>query len=295
MASNTYTNAITEREVSIALEQILIADTTQTWTPGRIDVGSPPAGFTHLGAVVEDSPNLSISREKFELRTGIPSVLQFDAVTGMSGQFSAAFYSNSNIIAAYGLGADVVKNSVGTINVNTATADSASEMTITGSGVFAVDDIVAIAKDNAASTPAVATIVDLQKSTIIRKVTAVETLSADKITFDVALDFVPTVKSIVAKLEASKVVFGTTKNPRYALLGVADFLDGSQVIHYFKKVAPVGEFSENIQPGQPPIISGAWTMFSAVDTNWGSEQVLGERFWIPKSHAAASFSTAPGY
>jgi len=289
--ANTYTNAITEREVSIALEQILIADTTQTFVPGRIDVGSPPTGFTHLGAVVEDSPNLSISREKFELRTGIPSVLQFDAVTGMSGQFSAAFYSNSNTIAEYGLGADVVKNSINESIGGTANdgifdvAGSASTSTvlnidtkITG---LAVDDIVVYAT-------ATATVATLKASTIQRKITAINTLA---VTLDEALGEAPAEGAAIAKLEASKVVFGTTKNPRYALLGVADFLDGSQVIHYFKKVAPVGEFSENIQPGQPPIISGAWTMFSAVDSTWGDEQVLGERFWIPKSHTGVAVFT----
>jgi len=100
----TYANKISEVEVSLAIEQFLIADHTQAWAPARIDVDSPPAGFHSLGAVVEDSPKMVYKREKFSLETGIPMVTQFQTTMKMEGSLEATLHSNSWRKIQYALG-----------------------------------------------------------------------------------------------------------------------------------------------------------------------------------------------
>ena len=51
MPTPSYVNQITPQEVTLALEQFLIAPSGTSWTPARIDTAAPPASWIHLGAV----------------------------------------------------------------------------------------------------------------------------------------------------------------------------------------------------------------------------------------------------
>ena len=141
----TYQNEIVERDVSLAIEQLLIAPTGATVPPvSRINITSPPSGFIHVGSVVEDSPTVTINREKYTLATGIPSATQYDCVTGMSGQFAISFYSNATRIVEYALGAASRKYTTSVVSsISTATSrvqltvNSAVGMTYVGAVIVA--------------------------------------------------------------------------------------------------------------------------------------------------------------
>lgn len=83
----TYTNEIDVDEVSLGITHLLLAAKNTSWSPGRVDIASPPASFTWMGAVVDDSPVLSVNREKFMLKTGIPRITQYEQVMALDGTF----------------------------------------------------------------------------------------------------------------------------------------------------------------------------------------------------------------
>lgn len=276
----TYTNEITEHEVSLAIEHILVAavGTAVTTPGGRIDIEAPPSGFTHLGCVVEDSPTLTVGRSKYQLQTGIPSVLQYDAVTGLTGQFSASLYGHSNQKVKYALGA---VNPIYTFGAST-TFTAGTYASVTGYISFAasttsltVGDIIAISEAGTVGSLA-NTLSTLYEAEII-------TLAAGTVTAK-GLRRTITATGAFGKVTNSRICYGTTQITKYYLIGVADFLDGFQLQHHFYKVSPGGDFTENIQPGQAPTLNTAWDMYGTKTTTYGgSELILGERFWVAKN------------
>ena len=190
----SYDNTIITAEVSLAIEALLIGNSTLTWDPstGKINMDTPPTGFTRLGAVVEDSPTLTIRRDKFMLKLGVPKALQFEAVIGVDGEFSCTIYGKSNDVAKYAFGTDIVSLS----------------------------------------------------------------------TF------------------GTRIAFGKTTLNKYALLGVADFTDGTQVVHYFKEVSIKPEVSENLRPDDVGKIPMGFDCYSHISTIHGSERIVGERVYF---------------
>jgi hypothetical protein len=267
----TYNNDIQEHEVSLAIEQLLVGAVGATFPTGRIDISSPPAGFVHLGAVVEDSPSVSIQRQKFQLSTGIPSILQYDVVQGLSGQFSMSFYSNSNRIVRYALGGAAPRNTIaGTSAINTAT--SRTQVTVATPSVFAVGDLVCT--DTSASSLSVSD-----------NTAEISSISGGVVYFKGnGLGTKPANSDSLGKVSQVDLVFGTTQLPRYALIGVADFIDDVQVQHHFPKVSPVGEFTESINPGNVGIVQATWDLFATDGgATWGNEYILGKRIYVPRN------------
>lgn len=270
--AKTYTNAIISRDVSIAIEQLLVAPNgTSRPSLGRIDVATPPTGFLHLGGVVEDSPQLSITREKYRLETGIPRVLQMDAVIGMTGQFAISFYSNSNRLVRYALGGATPHNTFTTTD-SAAGTPSRTSVEVSDGANFAAGDVIVTGADSAGCWTS-------ENEAVVASVAAsVLTLTAP------GLPVTPGAGSFVAVVDNVKLAFGTSTLPYYYLIGVADFVDGVQIQHHFEKVSPVGEFTENIQPGSANIVSATWDMFAQDGgAEWGNEFILGDRVTIPKN------------
>jgi hypothetical protein len=89
----TYTNEIDVSEVSLGITHLLIAPKSTSWTPGRINISTPPTSFVWTGAVVEDSPQLTVTREKFQLKTGIPRVTQYEQIMAVDGVFKCMLHS----------------------------------------------------------------------------------------------------------------------------------------------------------------------------------------------------------
>lgn len=195
MATRSFNNVIDPAFVSLAIEQILIAPSTQAWTPGRVDLGSLPTGFLNLGAVVEDQVTLTFTRELFQLETGIPRVLQYSAVTGLRGRLEAQFHSISNTIMAY------ILSNVDPVDVSTI---------------------------------------------------------------------------------GNRVAMGTSKQKEWHILGVADFIDGQQIVHDMGKArAGAGDMQDAFRPTQNGRIQGRWELFGYTTTIYDSGNthlIVAERF-----------------
>jgi hypothetical protein len=190
----SYDNAIIEAEVSLAIERLLIGPSTATWDPstGKINISSPPAGFVDLGAVVEDSPTLTVTREKYQLKLGLPKALQYEAIIGVDGEMTCTIYGKSNDVAKYATGTSIV--SIGT--------------------------------------------------------------------------------------QGTRIAYGKTTLSKFALLGVADFTDGTQVVHYFKEVSLKPEYTENIRPDEVGKLNVGFDAYSHISTIHGSERIVGERVYF---------------
>jgi hypothetical protein len=204
----TYNNVITANEVSIAIERFLIAPYPQAFTPGRIDLASLPSGFIDLGAVVEDTPEVTVTREFYKLETGIPKVEQYRTLVGVSGKVSFSLWSNSFQKVQYALGNLWWKTATATLSViNT---------TVINSGAVLSQYI------------------------------------------------------------------GTKNTAYFALLGVADFLNGVQVIHEFGKACPTDEWKETFRPNQAGQVPLTFDLMG-YDVTLGatcSELVIGIRHYI---------------
>src|SRR5262245_23879151 len=148
--SPTYTNVLTLEEVSMALEHALVAPFgTPAWDRSApIDVSSPPPGYIHLGAVQNDSPALTVNKTKFQLFTGIPGVLSYEAVVQMAGELGMIFHSNQNFKAYFGVGGAKPRNIP--IAAHSATAPTAgagtltrTQVSVSSPGGFKVGQLVA--------------------------------------------------------------------------------------------------------------------------------------------------------
>lgn len=195
--AKTYDNEIVEEEVSLAIERLLVATSANTYDPetdGKIDIATPPTGFVDVGAVVEDTPVLTVTREKYQLRLGIPRALQYEQIIGVDGQFVCTVWAKSNDIVAKALGVDIVACTIAT--------------------------------------------------------------------------------------NVTRVPFGRTTINKYAIIGIADFVDGTQVVHYFNEVSVKPEYSENIRPDEAGRVVMGYDCYSHISTIHGDERIVGERFYF---------------
>lgn len=190
----TYDNEVIEAETSLGIERILVADHPGNWDPstGKIDHGSPPAGFTDLGAVVEDTPAVTITREKFQLKLGLPKALQYEQIIGVDGSIVATVYAKTN---------DVVEKALGVSKVSISTI-------------------------------------------------------------------------------GDRVPFGGTTVKKYSIIGMADFVDGSQVVHHFPEVSVKPEFVENVRPDDAGKVAVGFDAYSFISTIHNNERVVGERVYF---------------
>lgn len=189
----SYDNEIIEAETSLAIERVFVADYPTAWDlVEKVDCGSPPAGFVDLGAVVEDTPSVSVVKEKYQLKLGLPKAIQYEQVIGIDGSLTLSVYAKSN---------DVVEKALGTDKV------------------------------------------------------AISTLG-------------------------SRVPFGGTTIKKHALLGVADFVDGTQVVHYFPEVSTKPEFTENLRPDGAGVVSLGFDAYGFISTIHGGERIVAERMYF---------------
>lgn len=276
MVGTTFTNNINEMEVSLAIEQLLIAPEGTAWTAGRVDPDAPPTGFVNLGCVVEDTPSLTISREKFELDTGIPRIRQYEVVTGMNGVFACQLHSDSWRKLQWALGNyTAVCSPTQTVSISSVTNRNVITLSTT-SGSLPVGRQIIIAASAA----------------LAEHTEAIETQIASKHSNGLDLFLqptpirTPTAGHYVYYYNIASQAFGTSKNSRYALLGVADLLDGSQIIHEFRKVSPAGEIQIQITPEQNVRIPLSFNAFgfSVTDARFGgiAELVVALNHYIPK-------------
>lgn len=266
----TYANPITNRDVSLAIERFLVAPLGTPWTPARVDIASPPAGFKDLGPVDEESPTVTISRAQFQLRTGIPQALQFQAVTTVDARVTFNIQSRDTraIIAAL---ASVPNNAAKYIaNDATSIASGATRLTITLTGSPAVPIYVEDMVVTAANTPGLET---TQNWAIVTSINGLELHMRGQ-----GFDNTPGSGDWVMKPQADYIPFGTAALPQFHLLGVADFIDGMQLVHRFEKVQGSAEFIENLRASENNKMPFAFNIFGTESAFWGGELIVGERY-----------------
>lgn len=274
MSTQSFDNLINPIDVSIAIEKVLLAPYPTAWTAGRVNLDSLPAGFYDLGAVVEDTPELKVTRKKFELDTGIPAVRQFEAVTGLAGSLSFSLHSDSwrKIQVAMGnysavSSATAISTVASVVNNYTITL-----ATTTASLSVGMQIVLATAAQGA----------DLIDGTETR----IASISSSGLiySFDSAPLKAPVANQTIWTYPIVRQALGTAKIAYYTVLGVADFLDGVQVIHYIPKCVPAEDWMEQIRPAQNPRIPVKFSCFGVPSTIYGSstELVVAERIYIPK-------------
>ena len=281
MAEKTFTNLINPVEVSLAIQRLLVADFgsgNYEPTSGRIDLDTLPTGFVDLGAVVEDTPTFSVTRTKFQLDAGLPAVRQFEAVIGLEGSFEISLHSNSWRKAQYAFGNYSAVSSVTQI---TTIASVTAQNVVTFANTSSVESLVLGLQFVIA--PLVA---EFDKADAVE--TRVVSITSDGLTF--LLDPTP-LNTIVAGdftgyYDFQQIFHGTTAIRQSELLGVADFIDGSQVVHQFFKVTPGDEFTEEIRPTENERIPLSFNAFgvsrSDVPGAGGKSQlVIARRIYFP--------------
>lgn len=269
----TYLNQITTQEVAIAVEQVLIAPFPTTWTPAKIadPVDNPPAGFRNLGAVVEDSVTLTITREKYQLKTGIPKNLQYEAVIGLTGMLEATLIARRGRFAGYALGNVLPVNMIVTTPA-TGISSVTNRGTITTSAaqVWVVGDL--IVADT--TTPGLIT---------SEADAYVSSINGTTVVFSPAFPNTLTTSNFLVKATGQRNPFGTSKIRQFHVLGVADFIDGVQVVHDFQKCDATGDWTEQFRPDQEGRMNIKFEGLGYTANTYDSSAthlLVGERFWF---------------
>ncbi|MCK9596422.1 hypothetical protein M0R19_04520 [Candidatus Pacearchaeota archaeon] len=270
-STSTYQNLIVEEEISLAVEQFFIAPEGTAYTPGRVNASSPPSGFVALGAVVEESPTVNITRSLYQLSTGVPKTLQYQKVMEFGAAITATLFSFDPKKVQYALGNVDPTNVIETTCVSLASVTDKETITLSGSPAtaWAVGDYIA----TASSTTGVVTTSNLARISSINGLTIV----FSSYTFDNT----PASHDYVSKVSVTMLPFGTSQLKKYVLLGVADMIDGPQAQHFFKKVSPAGDWSHSLkaEASQMPINFTAYATASTSYTG-SSENIVGEYFVI---------------
>lgn len=274
---STILNTIQPEEVSMALEHFLVAPAGTAWVPGlRIDVSSPPAGFAHMGSVLDDSPSLSVSKDFFRLTTGIPSVLAYQAVTQLGGEFSIVLNSFSQYATYIGLGGLPPYNVPATTaqpfyTVVSTTTNGRTQVAVNSSANWAVNDMVV--------TDSSVALLTSRNYAWISSVTATSiTLSGE------GFKDVPVAANPIIEVAYSRYALGTNVSPELHLLGVADFLNGAQIIHDMPHAQPKGQWSESLRPGGIVQVACAFDLFGYTITSpysTAGQIIVGERILLP--------------
>lgn len=283
MALKSYNNAVDTNQlnVTLSIEQFLIAPFSngqaQSWTPGRItlDNSALPSGFAKLGTVVEDSVQLRIARTKFSLKTGIPMSLQYQATTDLTGTMAFALHSFNPWKMWYALGNTQPKNTLDDtpVRIGTTTYTSVTLASSPSTAVF-VGDLVAVADS----------VADLGLTQNGAQVSSISGLTV-YVTGE-GFHTLPVTGWYFSKIHAIYHPYGTSLIKDFTLLGVADTLEGSQIVHHFPRVQSGGEYTESLKPTENPRPPVAFDIFGSLSTEtWESntELILGTRYVFPRN------------
>lgn len=243
-AGKTFENVINNVEVSLGITRLLVAPFGVLWEPtqGRIDLDAVPAGFEDLGAVVQDSPTLNVTREKFQLALGIPAVLQKEFVIGLEGTFEISLHTNSWRKAQFAFG---------NVSPISSTTQLATISSITNQNVISFANTVDVTSLTLGRQFVIApTASEFDKADAVE--TRVASITADGLTFFLRPTPLATiaVNNVVGIYDFVQQFIGTACIREHTLLGVSDFTDSSQVIHHFFKATPGDEFTEEIRPSE---------------------------------------------
>lgn len=270
---STIVNQIVQEEVSMALQHMLVAPFgTASPTPSQlpINVSSPPAGYIHLGAVVDDSPVVQLNKQKYQLQTGLPRIVAYEVMISIAGEMGATLIGNSNFKAFMGGGgaspnhvliaahstalpavtSTTVARNLVTVSTNTGFTAGAMVVTDTSAALLTTYNFAFIVAVNSGSIQ----------------------LSTD------GFPFIPVTGQPIAQVLVDQYPLGTKRIPYFHVLGVADFLNNGQVIHDFPRATPRGQWQEALRVGTEERIPTTWDMQGFVDSLSG-ENIIGYRYY----------------
>jgi len=296
----SYLNLVPDKEVSIGIEQLLVAWTAvnsiPVWTPAKIadPVNNPPSPFKNLGTVVEDSVSLNITREKFRYEAGIPKNLQYEAVLNITGTIEAQLIARRGTLAYYGLG-----NRAPAFSTPENFIASASVMvpgvqyfysSIAGLNLYTVGALIAfgIVFQTIISSNDVA--YHAFESAYIGA-SSLHASSPWGVTAIFTPRFwnpnsAPLIGQITSYTDRMVNPLGTGRIDTFHVLGVADFIDGVQLVHQFPEMTAVGEWVEEFKPdqeGRIPVKFEARGQVIQTYDNSVSHLTIGERFWFSEN------------
>lgn len=272
MTQKSYVNPVNIVETSIAIERFLIADYPQSWTPGRVDLtpGALPSGFRDLGAVVEDSPSFKVSREKFTLKTGIPAVRQYEVVTGLDGSLEFTLHSTSWRKLQIALGnLTAVSSSTLLSSVATFRSTNSIDLSTAPTSLPTVGDQLSIAVAGQQD------LVDTAETVLKSVITAGSTFTTWYVS--PALPTFATSSTSVwnaYRYQEVRQFYGTATQREYTLLGVADFLDGVQIVHEFPRCQVAGDYERNIRPGENLRLPLSFNLFAVTRGVRGNDELV---------------------
>lgn len=283
----SYTNDITVEDVAIAIEHVLVAPYGTAWTPGRVDISSPPANFYHLGAVQEDTPQVTIQKEPYRLMTGIPRALQYQAIIGMQGQFQVTYLQARNSILYHTLGGQAPYHLPSTPTSTWAQIMSSAAATVSRWQVVVVSN-AHVSSLTAGQLVATDTTANINTTINEAFVTSIAAFSSTGYSIYLSnpdgFRLPPTALNPLFVVAHNRYPLGTNLQPFFRILGVADFLNGAQVIHDFQRVQPSGQLQDAFRNGQDARAVGSYDLFGyTVSTPYSassSQLILGERFWF---------------
>jgi len=286
----SYLNIVVDKEISIGVEQVLIAPFPTAWTPAKISDPefAAPTGFRNLGAVAEDSVTMSLTREKFQLSTGIPKVLGYEAIMGVSGILEAQLIARRGTLAYFGLGGlpPVAPVPAAIFQVMSVLSQSVISCSSMPPSWIASLEAGMLFAGGASSSPAPND--ELNTTNDAYLISWVEIFLPDGVTLTFSPGFPNTIVpgDVIHDQDYQQQPFGANRITRFHLLGVADFIDGVQVVHDFPEVSASGDWVEEFKPDQEariPMKFEAHGFAQSTYDNSISHLTVGERFWFSET------------
>lgn len=279
MEEKTYNNSINEIEVSLGIERLLLGYYPTAWTPAKVDLAALPSGFYDLGCTVEDTPSFKVTRNKFSLQTGLPKITQYQAVIGLSGQLSISLHSNSwrKVQIAFGnYTASCSAVAVGSVSSVYSTGLTFVLSSTPTTPVVAGGTLIIETAGNADAIDALEVRIgsvnaDGRTFTVSTQPYALKSISAGKVAYVYGVGY-------------ARTLIGGRSIQNYTILGVVDLIDGSQVVHYFKKCQPADDWTEEFRPemnAKVPLTLDALGYTATVGAC--TENVVAERYQFPST------------
>lgn len=273
-----YANSVNEIEVSLAIERLLIGNFPTSWTPAKIDFAALPSGYYDMGAVVEDTPVATMSRKSFELHTGLPKTLQFISPNEIDGAFKCSLHSNSWRKIQFAFGNYTWScSATGVATIASVTADGRTfVLSTTPTTPLQVGQQIILSSLS----------FDDPDALEVR----IGSITSGNLIYTVSTQPIktPSTGLTIGVYNRVSMYFGTSQIKYYSLLGVADFVDGSQVVHEFQKVRPDDQFEDMYRPTENGKVPLSFKSISWVTTVQGCPQnVVGGRHYFPPTPGAA--------
>lgn len=236
MSARAYEGPVVTGEIRLGAQALLIGPAgTPDPTEKVTDIQTPPTGYRFCGSLKDNRAELRTTKERFQLKTGIPETIKYEEIVAVGGQLTATLneWSMPNLWDA--MGRPTIKNTVG-VSAGTIASGTQRGVLKVGSGEVttmgvAVGDQVVVDED-----------ANLTSSANISEVASINA-SADTITLSYKLPQIPANGQKVKVVTATKMAYGDTSITKIKAVLVFDAKDGTQILHVIDECAMTGEYA----------------------------------------------------